>query len=54
MFTCTLRRTLAVARNLARGHTPRRAWEFAVLNRAIPEDAAKMPETLNRIYGTKW
>jgi len=54
MFTCSLRRTLAVAANLARGHTPRRAWEFAVLNRATPEDAARMPETLNRIYGTKW
>ncbi len=53
MFTCSLRRTLAVARNLANGLRPDQAWVFAVMNRATPSDAVKIREILNRIYGAE-
>jgi cobaltochelatase CobS len=54
MFTCSMRRTLAVAGNLAVGMTPKRAWSFACVNRATPDDATKLKDTLHRIYGDKW
>jgi MoxR-like ATPase len=53
MLTCTLRRTLAVAANLAAGFSARKAWDYAVVNRATPEDGAKILTTLQRIYGSK-
>jgi cobaltochelatase CobS len=53
MFTCSLRRTLAVARNIAKQLTPEKAWRFACQNRAIPTDAAAIDGFLNRIYGSK-
>jgi MoxR-like ATPase len=53
MLTCTLRRTLAVASNLAAGMIPQKAWDYAVVNRATPEDGAKIMTILQRIYGSK-
>jgi len=52
MFTCTMRRTLAVAENIAAGLGPLAAWSLAAINRATTEDRAKIPEILNRIYGS--
>jgi cobaltochelatase CobS len=54
MLACTMRRTLAVAGNLATGMTPEAAWSFAVLNRATPDDHSNIMEVMNRIYGDKW
>ena len=52
MLTMTVRRTLAIAANLADGLSPADAWRYAVLNRATPEDQAKMMELLrHRVYG---
>lgn len=53
MFTCTMRRTLAVAENIADGFSPADAWALAAVNRATTEDRAKIPEILNRVYGSK-
>lgn len=53
MFTCSLRRTLAVSRNLASGLRPEAAWTFAVVNRAMPRDGVRIREILNRIYGSE-
>lgn len=54
MMVCSLRRTLAVAANIAAGKSPERSWGFAVLNRATREDADNLPQVLQRIYGDKW
>lgn len=54
MFCCSMRRTLAVARNLVRGHAPEKSWHFAVVNRATREDAKGIVEILNRVYGGKF
>lgn len=55
MLTMTVRRTLAVASNLAAGMSPALAWRYAVLNRATPEDQDNMKELLrHRIYGHQW
>lgn len=53
MFVCSIRRTLAVARNIRSGMTPERAWQFAVVNGVEIEDGAKIREVLQRIYGTR-
>lgn len=53
MFECSLRRTQAVARNLAVGMTPERAWSFSVGNRVSDEDEGKLKEVLQRIYGDR-
>jgi MoxR-like ATPase len=53
MLTCTMRRTLAVATNIAAGLIPQKAWDLAVVNRATPEDGAKITAILQRIYGSK-
>ena len=53
MLTMTVRRTLAVAANVADGMSPSASWRYAVINRAIPEDQPKMRELLkHRIYGS--
>lgn len=54
MLACSLRRTLAVAGNLAAGMTSQRAWEFSVLNRATQDDSTNMKSILQRIYGDRW
>lgn len=54
LFTCTMRRTLAVAANIDAGFDVRTSWELAALNRATTEDRAKLSEILNRIYGSKF
>ena len=52
MLTMTVRRTLAIASNLADGLSPAEAWQYAVLNRATPEDQSVMMELLcHRVYG---
>ena len=53
-LVCSMRRTLAVAGNIAAGKSPARSWGFAVLNRATPDDVGKLKEVLHRIYGDKW
>jgi nitric oxide reductase NorQ protein len=53
MFCCSVRRTIQVASNLAAGFTPELAWEFAVINKATPDDGSKVREALGRIYGSK-
>lgn len=54
MFCCSMRRTIAVCKNLHAGRAPRAAWSYAVLNRATPEDARIMEEILQRVYGGLW
>jgi MoxR-like ATPase len=51
MFVMTMRRTLAVAANMAAGFTPEEAWRFAVQNIATPEDSQTIEDFINRIYG---
>jgi MoxR-like ATPase len=54
MFTCTMRRTLAVAMNIASGFDAKTSWELAAINRATTEDRSKLKELLNRVYGSKF
>lgn len=54
MFTASMRRTLSVAKGLARGKTPEQAWKFAVLNRATPADQEAVLGVLQRVYGSSW
>ncbi len=54
MFAISMRRTLAVAANLAAGRTPEASWLLACLNRATASDASKMRDVLQRIYGVLW
>lgn len=51
MLCMTMRRTLAVAANIAAGMVPEDAWQFAVVNRAISNDAQDIADLVNRIYG---
>lgn len=48
----TMRRTLAVAANIAAGMVPEDAWRFAVQNRATSSDAQEIEDLVNRIYGS--
>jgi cobaltochelatase CobS len=50
MFCCSMRRTLAVARNLVRGYNPMHAWDYAVVNRATREDVGNITDILGRVY----
>jgi len=52
MLCMTMRRTLAVASNVAAGFTPEDAWRFAVQNRATSSDLQNIDDFVNRIYGT--
>jgi MoxR-like ATPase len=52
MLCVTMRRTLAVASNIAAGLTPAVAWEMAVKNRATTEDRQDIEDLINRIYGS--
>jgi MoxR-like ATPase len=54
IICCTMRRTLAVARNLARGHDIMRAWSFGFINRATREDVRDIVTLLERVYGSSW
>jgi len=55
VFTMSIRRSVKVALNLARGRTPEQAWSLAVLNRATSEDRGNIVETvMSRIYGDTW
>ena len=51
MLCMTMRRTLAVASNIAAGMTPEDAWRFAVQNRATGSDPQDIEDLVNRIYG---
>lgn len=51
MLCMTMRRTLAVAANIAAGMVPEDAWRFAVQNRATSKDAQDIEDIVNRIYG---
>ena len=51
MLCTTMRRTLAVASNIAAGFTPEDAWRYAVQNRAIGADSQDIEDFVNRIYG---
>jgi MoxR-like ATPase len=51
MLCMTMRRTLAVASNIAAGMTPEDAWRFAVQNRATGSDSQDIEDLVNRIYG---
>ena len=52
MFVMTMRRTLAVAQNMAGGFSPEDAWKFAVQNIATPEDCQTIEDFINRVYGS--
>jgi len=54
MFCCTMRRTLAVAKNIVRGYHSQYAWAYAVVNRATREDSKEMLNVLGRVYGSSW
>jgi len=54
MMSVSLRRTLAVSRNLVAGMSPEDAWTFSVLNRATMEDRCSFEEILKRVYGGKY
>ena len=54
MMSVSLRRTLAVSRNLVAGMSPEDAWMFSVLNRATMEDRISFEEILKRVYGGKY
>lgn len=54
LFTTSLRRTLAVCDNLVHGDTPEKAWTYAVVNRAVPEDQTSLVEILKRVYGSRF
>lgn len=51
-FCCSMRRTLAIARNLARGHGSKVAWSYGALNRMARDDADNVPDLLQRVYGS--
>lgn len=51
MLCMTMRRTLAVASNIAAGMTPEDAWRYAVQNRATGSDPQDIEDLVNRIYG---
>lgn len=51
MLCMTMRRTLAVTRNIAAGMVPEDAWRFAVQNRAAGSDPQEIEDLVNRIYG---
>jgi hypothetical protein len=51
MLCMTMRRTLAVAANIAAGMVPEDAWRFAVQNRAAGSDPQDIEDLVNRIYG---
>lgn len=53
MRCCTMRRTLAVATNLAAGFKNHDAWLFGLLNQVTPSDSGKIKDILIRIYGSK-
>lgn len=52
MLCTTMRRTLAVAGNIAAGFTPEDAWKYAVQNRAVSSDLQDIEDFVNRIYGS--
>ena len=52
MLCASMRRTLAVAANIAAGFTPENAWRYAVQNRATSSDQQDIDDFVNRIYGT--
>lgn len=52
MLCMTMRRSIAVAANIAAGLTPEAAWRFAVWNRATREDQQTIEEFVNRVYGS--
>lgn len=52
MLCMTMRRTLAVAANIAAGMVPEDAWRFAVQNRAAGSDPQEIEDLVNRIYGS--
>lgn len=52
MFVMTMRRTLAVAANMAAGFTPEESWNYAVQNVATPEDKQAIDDFINRNYGS--
>ena len=51
MLCASMRRTLAVAANIAAGFTPEDAWRYAVQNRATSADQQDIDDFVNRIYG---
>lgn len=53
MLSCGLRRTKMVARNIVAGFDYFKAWEYAFLNRATPDNRKSIEETLQRHYGGK-
>lgn len=55
MVCCSLRRTIAIAKNIAHGFSPADAWRYALLNRTTREDQKLIVgEILSRVYGTSW
>jgi MoxR-like ATPase len=52
MLCASMRRTLAVAANIAAGFIPEDAWRYAVQNRATSADQQDIDDFVNRIYGT--
>lgn len=55
MVCCSIRRTIAIAKNIAAGLTPFAAWNYGLLNRATREDSSLIAEQiLTRVYGNKW
>ena len=53
MTSVSMRRTLAVSKNLVAGMTRMDAWLYSVLNRANSEDRQALVEALTRVYGNK-
>jgi len=51
LVAATMRRTQAAARNVAAGHPPAVAWQYALQNRAVAKDAQIITELVNRVYG---
>ena len=54
MLCCTMRRTIAVAKNIARGYSEFSSWNYAVINRATREDRGDIVDILGRVYGGSW
>ena len=52
MLCMTMRRTLAVASNVAAGMVPEDAWRYAVQNRGAGKDYQDIEDLVNRIYGS--
>jgi len=53
MLCTTMRRTLAVAGNVAAGMTPEDAWKYAVQNRATRgKELQDIEDFVNRVYGS--